>query len=145
MAERGFPLTTNMARAFAWAVSLSSQAHFNEESRPGKHWWQKFRARHPELSLRTADNLERSQANAMTREVVDDYFACLKTTLEENRLVHTPRQIFNCNETFLPLNIACKKGLPVKIVNMSMHSHIVFPITSLFCVVPRRQGLLFHP
>ena len=41
MAEWGFPLTTSMARAFAWAVSIRSgtQARFNEESVPVKHWW----------------------------------------------------------------------------------------------------------
>ena len=80
MAERGFLLTTNMARAFAWAVLLRSgtQGHFNEESGPGKHWWQNFRACHPELTLRTADNLERRRANALTRDVVNNYFACLK-------------------------------------------------------------------
>jgi hypothetical protein len=37
MAERGFPLTSNMARAFAWAVSLRSGTsdRFNEETGPG--------------------------------------------------------------------------------------------------------------
>ena len=75
MAERGFPLTFNMARAFTWAVSLraGTQARFNNETGPGKNWWRGFRSRHPELSLRTADNLERSRACALTREVVDKY------------------------------------------------------------------------
>ena len=42
LAEGGFLLTTNMARAFTWAVTLWSgtQGRFNEESGPGKHWWQ---------------------------------------------------------------------------------------------------------
>ena len=46
MEGRGFPLTTNMACAFAWAVSLrsGSQARFNKESGLGKHWWKRFRA-----------------------------------------------------------------------------------------------------
>ena len=53
--------------------------------------------------------LKCSRANAMTREVVDDYFARLKMTLDKNGLVTASRQIFNCDETFLPLNIACEK------------------------------------
>ena len=116
MAERGFPLTSNMARAFAWAVSLRSGAsdRFNNEVGPGKHWWKNFRARHPQLTLRTADNLERSRANALTKEVVDGYFDKLKHTLEENGLVNTPRQLFNCDETFLPLNISCEKVVAKK-------------------------------
>ena len=40
MAERGFPLTTKMAHAFAWAITIWSgtQGCFNEETGPGKHW-----------------------------------------------------------------------------------------------------------
>ena len=111
MAERSFPLTSNMARAFAWAVSMRSGTsdRFNEETGPGKHWWGNFRARHPELTLRTADNLERSRASALTKEVVDGYFETVKCTLEENDLVNEPRQLFNCDETFLPLNMSCEK------------------------------------
>ena len=109
MAERGFPLTINMARAFAWAVYLRTgiQARFNNETGPGNNWWRGFRSRHPELSLHTADNLERSRACTLTREVVDKYFDCLKTTLENNGLTNAPRQLFNCDKTFLPLNIPC--------------------------------------
>ena len=96
---------------FAWAISVRSgtQERFNSETGPGKHWWRSFRSRHPELVLRTPDNLERSRANAFTREVVDEYFECLKTTLEQNNLLNAPRQLFNCDETFLPLNLACEK------------------------------------
>ena len=60
MAERGFPLTINMAGVFVWAVSLraGTQARFNNETGTGKHWWRGFRLRHPQLILHTADNLE---------------------------------------------------------------------------------------
>ena len=95
ISSHGFPLTTNMARAFAWARS-GTQGCFNEESGPGKHWWQNFQACHPELTLRTADILERSRTNALTRDVVNNYFTCLKTTLEDSNLINAPRQLFNC-------------------------------------------------
>ena len=60
MAERGFPLTTKMAQAFAWAIAFQSgtQGRFNESTGPGKHWWQNFKAHHPSLRLHNADNLE---------------------------------------------------------------------------------------
>ena len=116
MAERGFPLTSSMARAFAWAVSLRSGTSdcFNVETVPGKHWWGNFRARHPELTLRTVDNLEHSWANSLTKEVVDSYFETFKRILEENGLVNAPRQLFNCDETFLPLNLSCEKVIAQK-------------------------------
>ena len=76
MAERGFPLTVNMAQAFVWEISFRSGCHgqFNKKVGPGKHWWHGFRARHPELSLRTSDNLDHSRACSLTQEVVDEYF-----------------------------------------------------------------------
>ena len=108
MAEHGFPLTTNMARGFAWVVSLRSDTHgcFNEETGPGGGI---SVLRHHELTLCTADNLERSRANALTTDVVDNYFGCLKNTLEQNGVVNAPRQLFNCDETFLPLNTSCEQ------------------------------------
>ena len=116
MAERGFPLTSNMAMAFAWAIARRSgtQNRFDSELGPGKHWWRSFRTRHPQLTLRTADNLERSRANALNKQVVDNYFETLKVTLETNNLVNTPRQLFNCDETFLPLNISSEKVIARK-------------------------------
>ena len=45
----------------------------------------------------------------MTRDVVDSYFDCLKVKLEQYNLVIAPRQCFNCDKTFLPLNISCEK------------------------------------
>ena len=117
MAERGFSLTIKMSLAFAWAVSLRSgtQGHFNEETGPGKRWWQNFRSRHPELTLHMADNLEHSRANALSKDIVNNYFDYLKSTLEENSL-NAPQQLFNCNETFLLINISCEKVIAPKIL-----------------------------
>ena len=116
MVEHGFPLTSSLARAIEWAVSLHSSTsdHFNEETGPGQHWWSNFRARHSELTLRRVDNLERSLANSLTKEVVDSYFEIVKSILEENDLVNAPRQQFNCDENFLPLNFSCEKVIALK-------------------------------
>ena len=110
-----------MARAFAWAVSLRSGAsdRFNEELGPGKHWWKNFRARHPELTLRTADNLERSRANALTKEVVDEYFDKLKHTLEENDLVNTPRHLLTATKRSSLSTYRAKRLSPKRTQSMS--------------------------
>ena len=74
MAECGFPLTVNIARGFALTASLRSgtSGRFNEETGPGKHWWSNFHSRHPELTLRTTDNLERTRVNALMKDVVEN-------------------------------------------------------------------------
>ena len=92
-----------------FSICFGTQHQFNADSGSGKHWWRSCRSRHPELTLHTADNLERSQANILTRDVVDSYFDCLKVTLEQYNRVNAPRQLFNCNDIFLPLNISCEK------------------------------------
>ena len=116
MSKHGFPLTSSMARAYAWAISLRSGMHnrFNKETGPGKHWWESFRARHSELTMSTADNLDRSRASSLSEDVVESYFSSLKSTLQESCLINKPRQTFNCYETFLPLNIATEKVVAQK-------------------------------
>ena len=106
MAESGFPLTHTLTKALAWAISKRSdrQDRFNPETGPGEHWWVNFRKRHPRLALRKTDKLERSRAEALSPEIVKEYFALQKALLERNGLMNSPRQLYNCDETFLPLD-----------------------------------------
>ena len=57
--------------------------------------------RHPILTLRKADNLERSRAEAFNPDIVNEYFEMLDTVLTSNNLKKSPRRIYNCDETFL--------------------------------------------
>ena len=64
MADRGFPLTRTMVKAFAWALAkwYGNGDHFNAETDSGEHWWTNFKSRHPEIILRRCDMLERTRA-----------------------------------------------------------------------------------
>ena len=64
MAERGFPLTRTMVKAFAWAIAkrAGKSDHFHAEYGPGNHWWALFKTHHPQLVLRRTDSLERYRA-----------------------------------------------------------------------------------
>ena len=77
-------------------------------------WWVNFRKRHPNLTLRRADNLERSRAECLSPEVVREYFDLLKKTFDDSGITTSPRQIYNCDETFLPLNESREKGITSK-------------------------------
>ena len=72
-------------------------------------WWDGFKARHPQLSLRQASLLSYSRAVASDRDVIDRYFDLLEETLEKNNLNDKPAQIFNCDETGMPLNPKASK------------------------------------
>ena len=41
MADRGFPLTRTMVKAFAWTIAktLGNEKRFNVEQGPSEHWW----------------------------------------------------------------------------------------------------------
>ena len=112
MAERGFPLTPKMCMAFAWAVAIrAGKEQYFSDTGPTMHWWVNFRKRHPQLTLRKVDKLERSRAECLSPEVVKEYFDLLKKTLDENGITTSPRQIYNCDETFLPLDETREKGI----------------------------------
>ena len=93
--------------AFAWAVALRSGkgSRFNSDLGPGDHWWANFRKRHPEITLRKVDKLDRSRAECLDPEIVEEYFKLLRKTLEESGLTNSPCRLYNCDKTFLPLAI----------------------------------------
>ena len=46
IAQRGFPLTRTMVKAFAWAIEKRSGSdnRFNEVLGPSEHWWTNFKS-----------------------------------------------------------------------------------------------------
>ena len=115
MGESGFPLTRTLTKALAWAIAVRSGKHgrFGQEG-PSENWWTGFRRRHPDLTLRKVDKLERSCAECLNPEVVKQYFKLLGDTLEKHKLTNSPRQIYNCDETFIPLDCSREKVIALK-------------------------------
>ena len=116
MAERGFPLTRTMVKAFALAIAKRSGVayRFNEELGPSDHWWQLFKRRHPVITLRKADSLERSRAEHLQEDITKEYFVKLESLLENGGIKNKPRRIYNCDETFLPLDCSREKVVAAK-------------------------------
>ena len=78
-------------------------------------WWESFKRRHPQLTLRTASPLSYARAVASNPEVIHRYFDLLEQTILENGLANKPSQIFNLDETGMPLDpkplsVVAKKG-----------------------------------
>ena len=79
-------------------------------------WWESFCHRHPNVSLRTTTSLSLSRAKASDISVVNKYFDLLQSTVDEYDLHDKPCQLFNVNETGMPLNpktlkMVCGTGL----------------------------------
>ena len=86
----------------------------NSEYGPGEKWWVSFRQRHRQLALRHRDSLERSRAEALSPAIANDNYDLLYSVLDDNGLLNSPRQVYNCDETFVPLDFSREKAVTVK-------------------------------
>ena len=78
-------------------------------------WWRHFIERQPQLSLRRGDATAHIRMDATSKEVIDAYYDLLKTTLDDHGLTDCPAQLYNMDETGIPLdprppNIVTKCG-----------------------------------
>ena len=74
-------------------------------------WWRRFKERQGDLSLRQGDSTAHVRMDAMNQETIDHYFTLLHDTLSEHGLLDKPSQIYNVDETGVPLN-----PRPIKVI-----------------------------
>ena len=67
-------------------------------------WWEGYIKRHPHLTLRTAAPLSHPRAISSDPEVIKIYFDLLEQTIIDNGLEQKPCNIFNMDETGMPLD-----------------------------------------
>ena len=81
----------------------------------GNGWWESFCRRHPNLTLRSAAPLSQGRAVASDPDTLQRYFDLLEQTIDENGLRDKPAQIFNVDESGMPLDpkpplVICTRG-----------------------------------
>lgn len=116
------------------------------DGRPGRHWFEGFKRRHPELSIRLAQNLTLKRAS-VTEEALRQWFQEVKNHLEKQDLLTIDAsRIFNCDETaffFCPKanQVIVKRGLRsvYTVVNGNERQNV----TVLFMV--RGDGIVIPP
>ena len=77
-------------------------------------WWESFRRRHPGLTLRTAVPLLLARAKATDPEMLARYFDLLEKMIQENDLVGKPGQLYNMDESGMPLDAEPPKLVAVR-------------------------------
>lgn len=99
-------------------------------------WWDRFRQRHRNITLRSSAPLSHVRAMATDPETLDRYYDVLETTLKDNDLLGVPSQIFNCDETGLPLQPKAPKVIEEVGVRNPCHitSNTKSQVTVLGCV-----------
>ena len=75
-------------------------------------WFRRFLERRPNLSLRRGDATANVRMEALDHETMKDYFKSLEETLNEHDLMNCPGQIYNVDETGVPLdhNVIAQRG-----------------------------------
>ena len=108
-------------------------------------WWDAFQRRHPRLSIRTAEGLGYARAIAFDRVVINRYYDMLEATLRDNGVWDLPEQVFNCDETGMPLNpntskVVATKGTehPYQLTSETWHTSLSWHVQVLL-------GMQFHP
>ncbi|XP_063388301.1 uncharacterized protein LOC134674175 [Cydia fagiglandana] len=107
LSDAGFPITKpNLINTVKNLVQNLKRKNSFKNGTPGRHWYEGFMARHPELSMRVSQNLTAPRAKITEESIrawfdrIDRYFT--KENLKE--VLADPRRLFNCAESAFNLS-----------------------------------------
>ncbi|KAI5636428.1 DDE superfamily endonuclease domain-containing protein [Phthorimaea operculella] len=102
MADSGFPVTKNqLLDSVSILVQKLQRKNPFTGNRPGRHWYEGFIKRHPEIGQRVAQNLSQTRAAVKEDDIrtwfkeIEDYYVAAQ--LED--AAKDPRRVFNCDES----------------------------------------------
>lgn len=103
--KKGFPFTKDMLLdSVVLLIKELKRKNPFTDGRPGRHWFEAFLRRHPELSVRTPQNLCNRRAQ-VTEEKLRNWFQEVEDYLKSENLLDIDRsRIFNCDESAFFLN-----------------------------------------
>lgn len=146
LGERGFAVTKNQLLDVVRTliIDLQRQTPFKDH-RPGRHWYEGFIRRHPEIIKRVPQTLSNARA-AVTENNIRNWFNEVRQHLDKlNLLEIDPSRVYNCDETAFLLSpkenyVLVKKGSKAvhKIANDDKKC-----LTTLFMV--NAAGMLVPP
>ena len=99
-ARIGYPHTRKQVMALVQAIAKGKGI----ETTISDGWWERFKQRHSNITLRIAAPLSFARAMASDRDSLNNYFDLLEDTLKANEIFNDASRIFNCDKTGIPLN-----------------------------------------
>ena len=113
VAKAGYGKTRQQIKAIAENVANEKGTIRSKKVTDG--WFKRFMDRHPKLSLRKGDATANVRMECLNPDMMKQYFDLLKDALEKHGLMDSPAQIYNVDETGMPLDhrppkIVTKKG-----------------------------------
>ena len=77
-------------------------------------WFNRIMERNDKLSLRKGDSTANVRMESLNKQAITSYFDLLKSVLEDNNLMNSPEQIYNVDESGMPLNHRAPKVITQK-------------------------------
>lgn len=116
MAKMGFPINKDqlLDSVTLLCKELKRPNKFND-GRPGRHWYEGFLKRHPQISQRMSENLTTSRA-AVTEASIKNWFDEVQNYfISSSTFVNDPSRVFNADESAFFLSpkgnaVLAKKG-----------------------------------
>ena len=96
MAEMGFGLMKENVLRLAFKIVDNSGRQHPDDGLVGRAWFEGFKSRHSNLTIRPPQTLLYNQTTCANKETIEDFFAKLGGVLN---LLSKPMQIFNIDET----------------------------------------------
>ncbi|KAK6312489.1 hypothetical protein J4Q44_G00181530 [Coregonus suidteri] len=141
MADHAFPISRTVVKALVVAIIKESgrSTIVNLERGLSDNWWSRFRARHPELSARVPNTLNRARVHGATPATIKGFFDVYEPIFVSHGLEHKPHLIFNCDETGFAdkpksrEKVLCQKGR--KRIYQQQQHNTMERITVHYCTV----------
>ena len=125
MADMGYGLTREAVMHMVYVIVEKFQrAHPFANEKAGRWWFQGFKSRHPNLTIRMPQPLSYCRALCSCKETITDFFGKLGSMYGRLNLISKPMQIFNADEA--GITIVHKPGKVVA----ELGCHNVYSITS---------------
>ena len=100
MADMGFGLSRETVMEMAFTiVDKVQRKHPFKDGKAGCAWFEGFRKRHPNLTLRSPQPLSYCRALCSNQDTIDGFFGELGALYGRLNLISKPMQIFNVDET----------------------------------------------
>ena len=96
------------------ALAIRDKGLIPQSENLSNGWYYRFMRRQGHLVLRKGDPIANVRMDCLHKDVMKDYFEKLKKTLEENDLMKNPTQIYNVDETGMPLDHHPPKVIAVR-------------------------------
>ena len=113
VAKAGYGKSRSQIKGIAERVAADKAVLKQKKISDG--WFRRFMERQPCLTLRKGDATANVRMDYVNKETMTEYFNLLKNVLMENELMESPNQIYNVDETGMPLDhrppkVVTKKG-----------------------------------